>query len=73
MCFKFVSTVHCLLIYASGSKSYMSSGPILKAIDGNYLVVGLHCGGIDQDTNNRGTKFSNILQNIAGKNYSTSK
>jgi len=40
----FVAT-DCLLVYQSGSTGTTSGGPVVKAVDGKYEVVGLHRGG----------------------------
>jgi len=60
------------MIYKSGSKSYSSSGPVLKAVDGNYSVVGLHRGGF-YNKYNCATKIADMVKSIAGKDYKASK
>ena len=62
----------CLLVYQSGSTGTTSGGPVVKAVDGKYEVIGLHRGGLTIRYN-CATKFSDILLQMSGKNCKGSK
>ena len=64
-------SIDCLLVYESGSKYHLSGGPILKALNGDLEIVGLHRGGFDGDYC-CGTQFKEILKSISGKDYKPS-
>ncbi|XP_065891738.1 uncharacterized protein [Dysidea avara] len=58
----------CLLIYECGSSWTTSDGVVVKAVDGNFEVVGLHRGKLDVMFN-CGTILKDILKSISGKVY----
>ncbi|XP_065891776.1 uncharacterized protein [Dysidea avara] len=58
----------CLLIYKCGLRQSTSGGLVVKAVDGNFEVVGLHRGKFDKGFN-CGTTFKDITKCISGKVY----
>ena len=60
-----------MLIYRSGTDPGSSGGPILKLVNGDFVIVGLHRGGYrdnwdgnDAKGFNYGTLFSDIITSI---------
>jgi len=52
------------LVYEAGKSSSICGGLVLKAVEGKFVPVGLHRGGLNGDYS-CGTKISDIL---SGKN-----